>query len=187
MADQEEGGADSARGTNIVLVGFMATGKTSVGTELARLIGYEFVDTDELVVRQAGKSISRIFEGEGEEAFRDLESEVLRGLGGRKGSVISTGGGILGREENRPLLSALGFVVWLTASDEELLRRAARSQGRPLLAAEDPAEQIRVLLAERECLYHDVADLTIDSTDLSVGDVAYGIAESARVYFAGNR
>ena len=98
---------------NIILIGFMGSGKSSIGRELKQVLGYPVIDTDALIVKRAGKPIRRIFEEDGEEAFRDLESEVLRELEAIKPTrrIIATGGGVVVRPENREILRQLGFVV----------------------------------------------------------------------------
>lgn len=187
MESESSSGADSAtvpNGTNIVLVGFMGTGKSSVGREVARLLGYGFVDTDDLIVRNTGRKIPEIFETDGESGFRQLETGVLKDLSNAYRQVVSTGGGIVLSEENRNLVNRLGFVVWLTASEEETLRRVARSDDRPLINCDDPSARLQRLMKDRNPLYDGVADLSIDSTELSISEVAYGVVESARVYFA---
>ena len=100
---------------NIILIGFMGSGKSSVGHELSQNLGYPIVDTDALIEKRAGKPIVKIFEDEGEEAFRDLETAVLRQLEDDRTSrrIIATGGGIIVSAENREALRRLGFVVWL--------------------------------------------------------------------------
>ena len=103
---------------NIVLIGFMGSGKSSIARELSHALGYPMVDTDALIVEQAGKPIRKIFEDEGEDAFRDLESTILRNLEGSQPTrrIIATGGGVILRPENREILRRLGFVVWLVVS-----------------------------------------------------------------------
>ena len=104
--------------TNIVLIGFMGSGKSSIGRRVATRLGFQFLDTDALLVEREGREITEIFEQDGEARFRDLETSVLSSLGMRDRCVISTGGGVILREENRALLGQLGLVVWLTASDD---------------------------------------------------------------------
>lgn len=112
-------------------------------------------------------SINRIFEEEGEEAFRDREQKTLSGLSDSFGVVVSTGGGVIIRPENRRLLRAIGFVVWLDASPDVLFERAMRSGKRPLLKTENPRERFDELLAQRQQLYEEVAQARIDSSVLS--------------------
>lgn len=170
---------------NLVLIGFMGSGKSSIGRELGNVLGYPIIDTDTLIVEQAGKPINDIFADEGEEAFRDLESSVLRDLCGQSPlkHIISTGGGIITREENRVLLRDLGYVVWLRVSPEEILRRTSRNSDRPLLNNDNPAETIARLLEERIPLYRETAHLTIETDSLTFPEIATGIIESARYHF----
>lgn len=162
---------------NIVLVGFMGCGKSSVGRRLAGLTGHRFVDTDDLVAQAADASIPEIFSGIGEAGFRDLESAVLRSLDGVCGIVLSTGGGIILRPENCALLKKAGVVVWIHADEATLFERASRSGRRPLLRAEDPRARFHELLLAREPLYRAVADVDVDSSGLSHDAVASKILE----------
>lgn len=170
---------------NIVLIGFMGCGKSTVGRELHDLLGYPLIDTDTVIENRAGKPISRIFADEGEEAFRELETGLLRELHADTGKrcIIATGGGIVIRPENREWLRLLGYVVWLRAPRHLILKRTRRNTARPLLATEDPAERIRTLLDERGPWYLECAHLQLDTAGLNSREVATGILESARYYF----
>ncbi len=159
----------------------MGTGKTSVGMRVARSLGFRFVDTDKLIVKRAGKSIPKIFEESGEDHFRGLETEVLRECAEREGQVVSTGGGAVVREGNRPILRAAGYVVWLRTSPEIIHERVKRNRNRPLLRTPDPLGTIRELLAAREPLYQSCADLVIQTDQLSMDETCFGVAESARL------
>lgn len=120
-------------GKNIYLTGFMATGKSRVGKELARLLNRPFTDTDSLIEDNAGMAISDIFERLGEKAFRDIESETVRQVSTRQEWVIALGGGAVIREENWQVISTSGLVVCLTASLDTLVARVRRKNNRPLL------------------------------------------------------
>ncbi|MEO0444543.1 MAG: shikimate kinase [Verrucomicrobiota bacterium] len=168
---------------NVVLVGFMGTGKTTVGQKVAKSLGYQFVDTDALVEEVEGRSIPDIFAQEGEEGFRGKETEVLQRALQQDHAVISTGGGAVLRKENRKLIQEGGFCVWLTASAEDILERVMMNTNRPLLQTKDPLETIQRMLSERHDFYVETADLILETTELHPDDVAYGICESARVYF----
>lgn len=152
----------------------MGTGKTEVGRRLARALDRTFVDTDRLVEAKAGRSVSSIFAGDGEAAFRALEREAVAEACALPDAVIATGGGALGDPESRRRLFAAGPVVCLTATPEEILRRVGRGETRPLLAAYDTdAERlarIRELLAARATMYGS-ATHTIDTTGLDVAQV----------------
>ena len=170
---------------NILLIGFMGSGKSSIGRELSQVLGYPVVDTDALIVEQAGKPIPRIFAEDGEEAFRDLESSVLADLeqDDTKRRIISTGGGIILRPENRDRLRRLGYVVWLVVSPGEILKRTSRNRDRPLLNNDNPEETIARLLEERLPLYRGCAHLAIETDNLTFPEITTGIVESARYFF----
>ncbi len=170
---------------NIILIGFMGSGKSSIGRELSQILGYPVVDTDALIVKRAGKPIRQIFENEGEEAFRDLESAVLSDLKGEHPTrrIIATGGGIILRLENRELLRRLGFVVWLVASPEEIIKRTSKNRDRPLLNNDDQKGAISHLLSERLELYRSTAHQEIETNGLTFPEITTGIVESARYYF----
>lgn len=163
---------------NIVLIGFMGTGKSTVGRRLARSLRRQFVDTDREVERRSGMGIADLFALGGETAFRDIEADVVRDLSRRRGGVIATGGGTLLRPANR---AALGdsIIVALTATPEAILNRTRRHP-RPLLSGADPLTRIRALLVEREAIYAN-ADLTIDTSDLSTDEVAAAIRRQLRL------
>ena len=170
--------------TNIVLIGFMGCGKSSVGRELARMVGYEYVDTDEEIIASAsGMPIPEIFDVEGEEGFRRRERGVLEGLVDSRGKIISTGGGVPVAEKNRVLLKKMGYVVWLDARVETIMRRVSTNQDRPLLQVDDPEAKVRELLSVRGPIYKEVADLRVETDDLGLNEVAYGVAESVRHFF----
>jgi shikimate kinase/nucleoside-diphosphate-sugar epimerase len=171
------------RGCNIVIVGLMGCGKTSVGRICAQMLGFDFVDTDQVITSTAGRSIPDIFSNEGEAGFRKRETEALQALVGKSGLVIATGGGIVTQADNLPLLKTLGFVVWLSADPGTLHRRTAHSNDRPLLRNGDPEATLRNLYESRKALYEAVADMKITTDDLSLEDVAYGLAESAKLHF----
>ncbi len=172
------------RSPNIVVIGLMGCGKSSVGRNVAHMIGFKFVDTDHLITDAAGCSIPKIFEKEGEAGFRVRESAALRSLLGSRGHVIATGGGIVTQPHNLALLHHLGYVVWLDASVATLHRRTAGGHDRPLLNEEDPKAKLERLLAARKDLYKGLADQRITTDDLTLQETSYGVAESARVWFA---
>jgi shikimate kinase len=170
---------------NIVLIGFMGCGKSTVGRELQQRLGYPLVDMDQVIEQRAGKSITRIFAEDGEAAFRDMETELLRELGDPSAPrrIISTGGGVVGRPENRGLLRGLGYVVWLHAPPAVILERTSKNRSRPLLQTEDPAARIQSLMEERRPLYQETAHLKLDTSGLCCDEVATGILECARYFF----
>lgn len=157
---------------SIVLTGPMGSGKTSVGHLLARQLGYDFVDLDALIVEQEGSSINEVFARGGEQVFREMETASLATLADRRRIVLSTGGGVVLREENRTLLRMIGRVVNLTASVATLAERLAQADDRPLLQGEESREErLGRILRERERFYAD-ADIRIDTTGKTLEDVA---------------
>ncbi len=173
------------RAENIILIGLMGSGKSTVGRIVAHKLGFQFVDTDHLITDQARCSIPDIFAREGEASFRRRESAVLRQLLGRKHTVIATGGGIITQPVNLPLLKHLGFITWLEASTELLARRTASNNDRPLLRGEEPPiVKLHRLIQERAPIYKSVADLRILTDELTQQESAYGVAESARLFFS---
>ena len=138
----------------VFLIGFMATGKTTVGRLLASRTGRAFVDLDALVVEQAGRAIPAIFRDEGEEGFRARESAALAEAASRPNVVVATGGGAACGEKNLTLMREAGTVIWLKVSPAEVLRRTGGPSGRPLLdGSEDPLARVTTLLAAREPFY----------------------------------
>ncbi len=156
---------------NIALIGFMGTGKSSVGHLLAEQLHFTFLDTDALIEARSGKTISAIFSEEGEAAFRKLEAEILAELGSRKRTVISTGGGLGANEANLASLKEHSLVVCLWASPEKIWERVRGQTHRPLLKEADPLAKIRELLAARERHYKQ-ADALLNTEARSVREVA---------------
>jgi shikimate kinase len=160
----------------LTLIGYRATGKTTLARLLAKRLGWDWIDAAVEIERIAGKSIARIFAEEGEPAFRDREARVIADLCRRDRLVLAAGGGAPLREENRGALRAAGKVVWLTALPETLHRRmtgdATTATRRPNLTAHGPMEEIAHLLAVREPLYRQTADLTVDTENGSPEQLA---------------
>ena len=151
--------------TNVVLVGPMGSGKTSVGRRLACVLKRDFFDSDFEIVARTGVAIDHIFDVEGEEGFRKRETKMLAELCEIKNIVIATGGGIVIKQENRELLKKNSFVVYLSSSIEQLVMRTAKSKSRPLLERSNNRNKtIRDLVEKREPLYQEVADVVIDTT-----------------------
>lgn len=161
------------RSRNVVLTGFMGTGKTAVGQVLADLLGYEFVDTDDVIVERHGP-IATIFSTRGEAAFRELEREVARDLAGRERAVISTGGRMMLDPEIAATLGARAHVFCLTASAETIMARVVNGPVRPLLAGPDPLARIQSLLAERAAGYAAFEQVATDL--LTPAEIANEIA-----------
>ena len=156
----------------------MGSGKTAVGKRLAKRLGYTFLDTDLLIEEKTGKSISDIFSKDGEDYFRDIETLILTELTGINDHVIATGGGIVTRKENIRRLRELGFIIWLKASPETIFKRVSTKTHRPLLKVDNPLEQIKRLMSQREQSYSE-ADLTIDTDGLEVEDIVNNIIRQA--------
>ena len=161
---------------NLVLVGFMGTGKSVLGRRVAAQAGAPFLEMDAELERRAGKSIARIFAEDGEPAFREMESRLAEEWGRRQGAVISCGGGVVLREENLRALGANGRLVCLTARPEVILERTSRSRKRPLLAGEDPARKIHEMLAARAPHYAKIP-AQVDTSDAGLGELAARLLE----------
>ena len=159
------------RRERIVLIGFMATGKSAVGKLLAKKLGWKHLDCDALVERSRGMSVRRIFEAKGEAVFRSAESAALaRALSGKR-TVVSTGGGIVLSERNRALIRARGAVIWLRSPVREVLGRV-KSGTRPLLNVADPRAVAAKLLKQRAPLYRACAHVSVRSGDEPLGRIA---------------
>lgn len=158
-------------GRNIVLTGFMGTGKTSVSRELSRITGMRVIDMDAEIEKQEGMKISEIFSSFGEPRFREIETEIAKKTASKHDVIISAGGGAVLREENVKALSGTGDIVCLWAEPEEILKRTGRSDDRPLLQVEDPLKKIKELLDFRRPFY-EKAGLRIDTDGLSPREVA---------------
>ena len=142
---------------NIVLIGPMGAGKSTIGRMLASRLEYDFVDTDHLIEKRSGADIAWIFDVEGEEGFRQREAKVLEEVLGYTQTIVATGGGIVLRDENRDRLKNANKVIYLTATIEQLVQRTSRDKKRPLLQVEDPKQKIIDLFNERDPLYRSVA------------------------------
>lgn len=148
----------------VVLMGFMGAGKTTVGKCLAEKLSCEFLDTDECIEAAEGREISEIFASDGETVFRDMETELLKALKKRETPfVLSVGGGMPVREENRALLRSLGMIVYLKASKETIMKRVAGDSSRPLLQGGALEEKITSLMQEREQIYMETADRIMET------------------------
>jgi len=141
----------------------MGAGKSTVGRQLAESLGYEFQDSDQEIQRRTGVDIPTIFEFEGEEGFRNRERQVVEELAQQDGIVLATGGGVVLSPENRQQLAARGFVIYLHCSPEQQYARTARDRNRPLLDTDDPQQRLRELMAEREPIYRQVADMVVST------------------------
>jgi len=156
---------------NIVLLGFMGTGKTTVGKILARRLGMTLVDMDRVIEERTGRTISQIFAEDGEPKFRALERSLVKELSARQGLVIATGGGVVLNPDNVADFYRSGFVVCLMANPETILDRTAKESHRPLLEGGERAARITKLLESRRALYDAIAH-RIDTTTLTPDEVA---------------
>jgi shikimate kinase len=154
---------------NLILIGPMGAGKTSIGRRLAERLEMRFVDVDAELEAQTGASVGTIFELEGEAGFRGRERLLLAELCAGRGQVIATGGGAVLDGDNRRVLAAHGFVVYLRTGIERQLQRLQRDRNRPLLRAPDRRQRLEDLAAQRGPLYREIADLEFDSDHAGVG------------------
>lgn len=164
---------------NVVLTGFMGTGKTEVGKILSQRLGFLFVDVDTEIEKEEGMKITEIFKKYGEPRFREIEADVIKRISDKEGLVISTGGGAVLRKENMDNLRRKGIIVCLTASAETILKRTSNSDDRPLLQVEDPLKRIKELLEFRKP-YYEKADIMIDTEGRSPIEVAEEIIQKMK-------
>ncbi len=162
---------------NIILIGFMGSGKTSVGRQLAQQLSYRFYDTDQLLEERAKDTISHIFSEHGEEYFRDMETELLRELAaGLNETVLATGGGLPLREQNAKLLQDIGYVIFLKASRETIVERLKEDITRPLLQGEELEQRVDRLLKGRLPFYEKAAHKIITTDNRTVDEIAASVA-----------
>lgn len=162
--------------SNLILIGPMGAGKTSIGKRLAERFQLAFVDLDQVIVAHTGVSIPTVFEIEGEAGFRRRESQVLAGLCAGRNQLIATGGGVVLAEGNRDLLRRSGYVVWLRTTVERQLERLAQDRTRPLLQVDDREKRLREMAALRDPLYQQCCDLVFDSDQRRVAAAAERLA-----------
>ncbi|HEX7386444.1 MAG TPA: shikimate kinase [Castellaniella sp.] len=149
----------------------MGAGKTTIGRHLATALGREFLDLDQAIEARCGVRVATIFDIEGEAGFRRRETAALDEYSRTPGIVLATGGGAVLAEENRTLLKVRGCVVYLRAGVDELYRRVSRDRNRPLLHTPDPRQRLTDLIAQRQHLYEEVADVTLDTADQPIAHV----------------
>lgn len=151
---------------NFVLIGFMGCGKTTFGRWISQNANMAFYDTDEYIESKQNREIKEIFATDGENYFRDLETESIQEMSEKlQDSVISVGGGLPMREENRELLKKLGSIIYLRATEETLLKRLANDIKRPLLADGNISSKIHELMMQREGIYKEAAEIIVDTDD----------------------
>ena len=157
---------------NIVLVGPMGSGKTTVGRRLAHKLNQDFFDTDHEIIDKTGVTIDHIFDIEGEKGFRERESKILENLCQMSNIILATGGGIVILPKNRKILKNVGLVVYLSSSVDQLLRRTAKSKTRPLLEnSTDRKKTISELVKARDVYYREVASFVVDTTGKKLHEV----------------
>ncbi len=149
----------------------MGAGKTTIGRSLAKHLGLKFVDTDKEIEANTGVSIPTIFEIEGEDGFRNRESQTIASLAAQTGLVIATGGGSVLRAENRAVMRANGFVIYLNVQPQTLWERTRHDRNRPLLQVADPLRKLSELFAIRDPLYCEVASFVVDGSRKSAQGV----------------
>ena len=156
---------------NILLIGFMGSGKSTIGRKLAKLLEYSFVDTDSVIEEDQGCCVAEIFKYGGEECFRKMETRLLQKLKNVENSVIATGGGIVLREQNQRLLQEIGKRVYLNVPQEELQQRLKNDRNRPLLKKKDPETVVQKMMKERVLLYEQ-AEYIVDAGQRSPQKIA---------------
>ncbi|TAL03766.1 MAG: shikimate kinase [Verrucomicrobia bacterium] len=165
---------------NIALIGFMGTGKSTIGRQVAEHLRFTFLDTDELIVAAAGKPVTEIFAQQGEAAFREMEHKCIQSLESRTQAVIATGGGVPVNPANLASLKTHALVVCLWASPEKIWENVRGQTHRPLVNVPDPKEKIRVLLAEREPFYRQ-ADVLVNTGLRSQKEIAQQVITQFRL------
>ncbi len=163
---------------NIILVGFMGTGKTTIATTLANRLKMHYISTDDFIEKKEKRTINEIFTGSGEDYFRNVESDVIREVSSLDNVVIDAGGGACIREENLTNFKSNGVVICLTADEKTIMARTKKYKHRPLLNVEDPKRKIRDLLAKRAPFYAR-ADHCVDTGELTARQVVEKIVEIA--------
>ena len=167
---------------NLVLVGMMGSGKTTVGRILARHLGKAFVDSDEEIQKRTGVTIPHIFDIEGEAGFRQRETAAIRDLTGRDNMVLATGGGVVLEEQNRVMLQQNGIIIYLKAGVHDLWQRTRHDCNRPLLQTADPHAKLTELFQQRDPLYQQVADIVIRSGKQSAHILMLHLADEIEAF-----
>jgi shikimate kinase len=169
--------------TNAALIGFMGVGKSAIGKGLAERLGKKLVQTDALIEERAGKRIALIFQEEGEIAFREMEIQVIKEVASQTNLVIDCGGGVVLNRINIDRLKPGAVIVWLTASNDIILKRTAPDKvGRPLLQGKSVISEIEKLISFRQPLYAAAADFTIDTSSMKIAAVEDKIYNKLREY-----
>lgn len=146
----------------------MGAGKTTIGRQIARLLNFDFFDSDREIQERTGVAIPLIFELEGEEGFRRREIDIISDLAKKTNIVLATGGGAVLKEENRQTLKQAGTIVYLCAGIDDLLERTSKDKNRPLLQTDDPRKKLQSILTEREPIYRELADIILETNKMTV-------------------
>ena len=176
-----EGGRKLQSG-NLILVGMMGSGKTTMGRTLAKHLGKSFVDSDEEIIKRTGVTIPHIFDVEGEPGFRQREITVILNLAGRDNMVLATGGGAVLDEQNRAMMQQNGIVIYLKASVHDLWQRTRHDRNRPLLQTDDPHAKLMELFQQRDPLYQQVADIVVQSGKQSAHSLMLHLVDEIETY-----
>ena len=174
------------RSGNLMLVGMMGSGKTTIGRALAMHLGKVFVDSDEEIQQRTGVAIAHIFDIEGEAGFRQREAAAIRDLIGRDNLVLATGGGAVLEEQNRAMLKQNGIVIYLKASVHDLWQRTRHDRSRPLLQAVDPRAKLTELHHQRDPLYQEVADIVVQTGRQSAHALMLTLANEIEMFTKNN-
>jgi len=166
---------------NIILIGHMGTGKTTVGKQLSKTLNKPFIDIDQYIEKKTGVKIPLIFEYEGEVGFRSRESRALEELANYSNSIFATGGGIVLLKKNRDALSRLGVIFYLNTDSNTLCERLKSDKKRPLLANVDINEKINTLFKERNSLYESISDFIIDTKQKKIVNIVSEILEKMKL------
>lgn len=167
---------------NIILIGFMGSGKTTIGTALAKQLEYQFLDTDAFIVEKEGVSINTIFAEHGEEYFRNIETKTLEEMEETvEKTILSTGGGLPLRECNGVILKRLGFVVFLKVQKDTVLKRLKGDTTRPLLKGDNVEEKVENLLEYRNPIYEYTAHIVIETDGKSVKEISEEIIRNYKI------
>ena len=164
---------------NIVLSGFMGTGKSEVSRELSKVLGRSVIDVDTEIEKSQRMKISEIFKQSGEPGFRDIETEMIKNFSKNENAIISTGGGAVLRQENVDAMRENGVIICLTAAPETILKRTSNNNDRPLLQVEDPLKKIQELLKFR-MPYYTKADIIIDTENKTPFEIAEEIIRAVK-------
>jgi len=181
-ADRHPGKDRKFNSGNLILVGLMGSGKTTLGRALAKHFGKSFVDSDEEIIKRTGVTIPHIFDIEGEDGFRQRETTVINELVERNNIVMATGGGAVLNEQNRDKLKANGIIIYLKANVNDLWHRTRHDRNRPLLQTKDPHAKLTELFNQRDPIYQQVADIIVMSGRQSVNSFMLRMVEEIEKY-----